>query len=170
MDDLQTFRGMLRVNKNRLDDELEVQAEVMDRISDRVAKLAALVSEAENNLKTTEARLYREFKEDDTKATDKATESAVKRHRDREAAFGLLVERTSTLAQWTGLHAAWKARGFSISSLCDLYTAQYFTKNSHSISNRSDRRREDEALQDRRPYRGGEYHNGTSTRKLIREE
>lgn len=152
-DDLNTYRRLLRVNKHRLDDELEVQAEVMDRISDRIAKLTAVVSEAENHLKVTEARLFREFKDTDDKATDKAAESAVKRHRERVQAFTQVTEATQELAQWTGLHQAWKARGFSIGSLCNLYVAQYFTKDSHSISTRSDRRRgEDEALRDR-PHR-----------------
>lgn len=148
--DLDTYRQLLRVNKHRLDDELEVQAEVMDRISDRIAKLTALVSEAENHLKVTEARLFREFKDTDDKITDKAADSAVKRHRERDQAFNRATEATQELAQWIGLHQAWKARGFSIGSLCNLYVAQYFTKDSHSISARSDRRRgEEEALRER---------------------
>jgi hypothetical protein len=169
MDDLETYRRMLRPNKHRLDDELELQADIMSRISDRIAQLVAKVSEAENNLKVTEARLYREFKDSDDRATDKAAESAVKRHQERTRAFERVTGATQELAQWNGLHEAWRVRGYSVNKLCDLYVAQYFTKNSHSISNRSDRRRsEEEALQDRKPYHGGSE-KSTSVRRLIRE-
>lgn len=170
MADLDTYRRMLRVNKHRLDEELETQAEIMDRISDRISALSARASEAENDLKLTEARLFRDFKSDDEKLTDKAADSAVKRHQERISAFRRSISASQELAQWYGLHEAWKARGFSINKLCDLYAAQYFTKDSHSVSPRSDRRRgEAEALRDRRPYEGENRTESSSTRRRILE-
>lgn len=160
MADLDTYRRLLRVNKHRLDDELELQAEVMGQISDEIATQGARLSEAENELKITEARLFREFKDQDEKLTDKAADSAVKRNRERTRAFERVTSLAETLALWSGLHEAWRSRGYSINKLCDLYVAQYFTKDSHSISNRSDRRRgEEAALAARRP----------STRRRITE-
>jgi len=165
-DDLDTYRRMLRPNKNRLDDELETQADVMDRISDRIAKLVAQNDEAENDLKLVEARLFRSFKDEDEKTTDKAAESAVKRHQDRARAFEKATQMGYELRRWQGLYEAWKTRGFAINKLCDLYAAQYFTKDSHSISNRSDRRRgEEAALSERRPYEGG--FNPTTRRRIT---
>lgn len=171
MAELETFRRLLRVNKHRLDDELETQAEVMDRISDQISALAARSSEADNDLKLTEARLFRGFKNDDEKLTDKAAESAVKRDSERIKAFRAAVSASQELAQWNGLHEAWKARGYSINKLCDLYVAQYFTKDSHRVSDRSDRRKgEAEALRDRRPYEGERTRTeSSSTRRRIRE-
>lgn len=168
MSDLDTFRRLLRINKHRLDDELELQAEVMDRISDQISRLAASVDVAENDLKLTEARIFRQTKDLDEKITDKATENIVKRHSDRIKAFDRVVSARQDLAQWQGLHEAWKSRGYSINKLCDLYVAQYFTKNSHSISERSDRRRgEESALQDRKPYERRFDYTSSSTRKRI---
>lgn len=156
MSDLATFRDMLRINKHRLDDELEIQADVMDRISSRIAALNSQKDEAENDLKLCEAKLFRELKDNDEKITDKAADSAVKRDPERARAWTRANDAEALLRQWQGLYEAWKARGFSINKLCDLYAAQYFTKDSHSISSRSDRRRGEEAArEERRPYEGG---------------
>jgi hypothetical protein len=165
MDDLDTFRAMLRVNKHRLDEELEVQAEIMGRISDRMAAVSAKSAEAEQDLKAIEARLFRQFKDDDQKLTDKAADSAIKRHQDRVRAFERSVHADKELAQWQGLYAAWKARGFSINSLCDLYLGQYYTKDSHS-SKVDQRRSEESALQERRPYVRSVTSGGSPRRRI----
>jgi len=167
MAELDTFRAMLRVNKHQLDEELEIQAEVMGRISDRMAAVGARAAEAEQELKVVEARLYRQFKDDDEKMTDKAADSAVRRHQERARAFERVNLLGKELAQWQGLYAAWKARGFSISSLCDLYLGQYYTKDSHS-SKVDQRRSEVSALQERRPYTRS-ITSGESTRRRISE-
>lgn len=168
MDDLQTFRAMLRVDKHRLDEELEVQAEVMGRISDRLAQVAAKATETEQELKAIEARIYRQLKDDDGKLTDKAADNAIRRSQERVKAYDRLILVNHELAQWQGLYAAWKARGFSISSLCDLYLGQYYTKDSHS--GRTDQRRSEEvALRERRPYAGANRQNSESTRRRISE-
>ena len=168
MDDLQTFRALLRVNKHRLDEELEIQAEVMDRISDRMAQISARAAEAEQELKAAEARIYRQIKDGDEKMTEKAADNAVRRHQDRIRAHERMVLVNQELAQWQGLYAAWKARGFSISSLCDLYLGQYYTKDSHS--SRTDQRRSEEvALRERRPYAGANRQYSESTRRRISE-
>lgn len=166
MDDLDSFRRLLRINKNRLDDELELQADVMDRLSERIAKLIAEADGLENELKLTEARLFRQFKDDDEKLTDKAAESAVKRHQERARALERYSAASYDLRLWQGLYEAWKAKGYAINKLCDLYAAQYFTKDSHSISSRSDRRRgEEAALRDRKPYEGG-LHSPAARRRI----
>jgi len=171
MNDLQTFRGMLRINKHRLDDELEVQAEVMGRISDQIAHLAAKAAEALDAVKVAEARIYRQLKDDDEKLTDKAADSAVRRHQERTRAFEKLTMVNQELAQWQGLYEAWKARGFDVRKLCDLYFAQYYTKDSHTPSNQNRHaRNEESALRERRPYEGGRSQDyGSSTRRRISE-
>lgn len=168
MDDLETFRSMLRVNKHRLDEELEIQAEVMGRISDRMAQIGARATEVEQELKVVEAKLYRQLKDDDEKMTEKAADSAVRRHQERTRASERMILANKELAQWQGLYAAWKARGFSISSLCDLYLGQYYTKDSHSPRTEQ-RRSEETALRERRPYVGASRLNGESTRRRISE-
>lgn len=171
MDDLQTFRGLLRINKHRLDDELEVQAEVMGRISDKIASLAAKAAETSDALKTAEARIYRQLKDDDDKLTDKAADSAVRRHQDRARAFERVTLAHQELAQWQGLYDAWKARGFDVRKLCDLYSAQYYTKDSYTPRNRDHNpRNEQSALRERRAYEGERTQNyGSSTRRRIGE-
>lgn len=169
MNDLETFRRLLRPNKHNLDEELEIQAEVMGRISDCMAHAGARAAEAEQDLKAVEARLYQQFKSDDEKRTDKALESAIKRHQDRVRASEKSIALGRELAQWQGLYDAWRARGFSISKLCDLYVAQYFTKDSHS-SKVDHRRTEETALQQRKPYVDRSQRYRESGRRRISEE
>jgi len=154
MSDLATFRTMLRINKNRLDDALEVQPEVLDRIGQKVAAAEMAFDEAKHSLEVVEARLFKTYKED--KVTDKAAQAEVVRDRDYIAALRSLGDAKIDLAEWKSLYEAWKARGFSINKLGDLFHDQYFSTDSHSISSRSDRRRGEEAARDeRRPYAGG---------------
>jgi zinc transporter ZupT len=55
MPTLEQYQNMLRINKLRLDDELEIQAELQHAISMEVARLNTLDLEAENKLKSTDA-------------------------------------------------------------------------------------------------------------------
>ncbi len=168
-DDLETFRRLLRINKHRLDDELEVQADVMDRISTKIASLDMAHDSSKAQLDATEARLFKDYKEVGEKITDKSALAEVIRDRDYLGALRNLGDAKLELREWQGLYEAWRARGYSINKLCDLYAAQYFTKDSHSVSSRSDRRRgEEHALQQRKPYEGGI--DSPSTRRRIRED
>ena len=53
--DLQQIRGLLRIVKHRLDDELEIHAELQDRIGQEVASLSAVAAAAKTALEAAEA-------------------------------------------------------------------------------------------------------------------
>ena len=110
MADIKTYRNMLRINKHRLDDELEEQAQVMDDLSSRVAILNSRVIEAKDVLSRTEARIFRELKDEDDKTTDKAADSAVKRDPERVKAFQAHQAARAEHEEWSGLYEAWKSR------------------------------------------------------------
>jgi hypothetical protein len=125
--DIRAYRNMLRINKHRLDDELEVQSQVLDDISSKLTVLNSRTLEANDQLKLVEARLFRELKDDNEKMTDKNADALVKQDPDRKRAWQAAQAARAEHEDWSGLYDAWKARGFALRELCGLYVAQYFT-------------------------------------------
>jgi hypothetical protein len=138
MSTLQTYRNMLRINKHRLDDELEIQAELQERISAQVARLNSQMLEAKDDLAKVEARLTEDYREE-SKATKDTVEAKVKRHPDRQAAWEKFQMKRADHEEWAGLLEAWKVKGFSIRELCELYGSQYFALSSHQTRHREER-------------------------------
>lgn len=133
LEDLNTFRTMLRVNKHRLDDELEIQSDVMDRIGRVLARITARATELKDNRDRIKARIILEHKDSGDRVTDKEAESRVMRDREYLAAAQAYQVELEQADEWQKLYEAWKARGFDVGRLCDLYIAQYFTQETHHI-------------------------------------
>lgn len=132
MDGLHFYRSKLVIEKHRLDDELEIQAELLQHISERVVKAKSRTLEAKDVMELEEAKLYAEGKEDYPKATVSDLQSIVSRHSDRKAAWIKYQVARHDQELWEGLHEAWKARGFALRALVDLRLANYYTSDSAS--------------------------------------
>ena len=138
LDDITTYRNMLRINKHRLDDELEVQPDILDRIGQRVTVMNSRALEAADELKRHEANAYFSIKDAD-KLSETAIKEKVRIAPARLQAWGRLQAARSELEEWQGLYEAWKQRGYSLKELVSLYSAQYFTASPHSNVDRSER-------------------------------
>lgn len=121
---IENYRTMLRINRHRLDEELELQSELMDRISSQVAVLNSQQLEAKEELAKVEARLFLELKED--KVSNEAANAEVRKHRERVAAWQRYQVARQVYEDWQGLLNAWTARGYHIKVIADLFIAQYF--------------------------------------------
>ena len=139
MTTIEQYRGMLTVNKHRLDDELEIQADIMGRISDQVVIANSRAIEAKDQLAAVEARLQIELKESDPKITVAMMEAESKTHRKRVAAWQALQAARAEHESWAGLLEAWKERGRAMKLLGDLYGAQYWTHTSIGVQERTQR-------------------------------
>lgn len=128
MADIETYRKMLPVMKHRLDDELEIQAQIMDDISRRVVVLNSRMLEAKDVLARTEARLIEDARESalDSKITKGEIESRVSRHPERISTWEKYQGARAEHEDWAGLLEAWRHKGYSIKTLADLYAADYF--------------------------------------------
>ena len=126
IEDIKTYRNMLRVNKHRLDDELEIQAECMERISALTAKANSLMLEAKEALAVIEGKLTQELAEDNPKWKVAEVAGAVKRDRDYKAAWQSYQLARQAHEEWEGLLKAWAQRGRDIKALGDLYASQYW--------------------------------------------
>lgn len=117
---------MIRINKLRLDDELEIQAEMQERISSEVARLNTRALEAENELKVTEARLMEDLKESDVRVSVDALKAAIKRHPDRTKAWTRWQVAREVHEEWDGLLQAWITKGYKLADLGALFGSDYF--------------------------------------------
>jgi len=137
------FRSKLRVNKHRLDDALEEQAEIMGHICEQVEVCAALVQEAKQALEQERSRLITELKRDTPKITVAEMDAQVAVDSKCVAAADTLRAHQSDHAQWRWLLDSWRDRGFSIKELGELYSAGYFV--SDSLQHRATRDKPDTA-------------------------
>jgi hypothetical protein len=139
---LEQVRNMIAVNKHRLDDELEVQPDVMERIASQVVVRNSRMLEAKDDLTRVEGRLTLEAKEDDPKLTVDGVSAVVKRSTERTRAWQKFQQARHEHEEWVGALEAWRQKGYSLKTLSDLYAAQYFSVNSTSVSPRQQARNE----------------------------
>lgn len=124
---LSEVRNMLRINRHRLDDELEIQADVLDRIGREVALHNSRMLEAKKELAVTEARVIERLKEDDPKMSNPLAEKAAARDREYTEAWQKYQQARHLHEEWESAYKAWHARGFDIKALGELFAHQYFT-------------------------------------------
>lgn len=142
MPTIQQYRAMLVVNKHRLDDELEAQADVQERISREVVALNSAMLAAKDKLARVEGRLAEELREDEPKLTVELRAAKVARDPTRMSAWEALQSARAQHEEWSNLLEAWRQRGYSIKTLADLYGAQYFSLRSAPARSPQDRRNE----------------------------
>lgn len=135
---MEDIEKMLFIQKHRLDDELEVQAEIQWRISKELADANSYVQSMKDRRDEIESEITAK-----SDASVAKTQAAVKADPYYQKAQKLYTEAKRVAELWAGLHSAWVSRGFSLKSLGDLYGHDYFTVDSHTVkdSKISDARR-----------------------------
>ena len=128
--ELSEIRNMLKINRHRLDDELEVHSEIMDRIGQRVVKLNGRQIELKRQMEITEAKVISRLKDDDPKMTNPIAEKEAKGSRDYETAWKAYQVARAEHEEWEVVQKAWYQRGFDIKALGDLFGNQYFALDS----------------------------------------
>lgn len=132
--DLNQLRNQLRINRHRLDEELELQPYVAEQISREVATLNSRQLEAKEELARVEARLYLNLRDGADKITANEIDAKVKRDRDRIQANGSYQALRHEYEVWLGMQDAWRQRGFAIKNLCELFCADYFAQTQTSVT------------------------------------
>lgn len=132
---IDVFRNMLRINKHRLDDDLEIHAETQERISATLAKMNSRMLELKKSLEQTEAVVIGEVKERDPKLSNPLAEKEAKRDRSYISAWQAYQTARQEHEEWQGLYSAWQARGYNLKTLSDLHGAQYFAVSSTGRAN-----------------------------------
>lgn len=123
---MQTVRNMLRINKHKLDEELELQAYVGDQISQQLNRALAQLESANTELKKTDARLYGDYRAGAEKATETEIKMLTLRHADHVSAQGRQAAAQHVANEWASLKADWTARGYDLTNFAKLYSSSYF--------------------------------------------
>lgn len=123
-------RSMLAIDKHRLDDALEVHAQMQDRIAQQLARTTTTANIAKRDLEAEEGRIIGQLKIDDPKLSNTVAEKEVRRNSAYLKAWRLYQEARQEMDEWAGLLDAWKARGYNLKALADLYGMQYFAVDS----------------------------------------
>jgi hypothetical protein len=132
LESLATYRTMLRVQKHRLDDELEVNAEIYDHIGQQLTKATSRMNEAKEELARVEARVTQEARDsfEGKRVAKDDVVADVKRNRDYRSAYEQYQLARHDHEEWESLYRAWAQRGKDIDLLGRLYGNQYWTLDS----------------------------------------
>lgn len=133
MTTLAHYRGLLRTNKHRLDEELEAQAELQDRIAQEANLRDRDADRLADELKRIEGRLAADAKASDPKLTVDQVGAKVRRDRERLAAWERWQEALHEAREWSSLLEAWKVKGFTLRDLGALYGSDYFSLTQTSV-------------------------------------
>jgi len=134
--ELAHIKNMLRINKHRLDEELEIQAQIQFDISDSLATANARQSALKEELERSDAELLLDLRKSDVKRTVAELQAEIlvdgehlKRLREFQTAH-------KNYELWDGLYDSWKQRGFALKSLADLSMSNYFSVDTTYENNR----------------------------------
>lgn len=137
--ELEDITKMLVINKHRLDDELEVQADIQWQIAEQLTITESRRDEAKNELDRLEAELMSEIAEDDPKLSLAKIQAKVLVNPTRVKAFQNLQMLKRDHNRWSGMLNSWISKGKSLSNLCELYKSNYFAMDSdRSVISKSD--------------------------------
>lgn len=140
--------NMLHINKHRLDDELEIQSEMLNRISEEMTRAGAKEIEAKETCEQSEAELFLDLtsKTSANKMTKDQAEATIKTDAFCTKQRKLYYTAKTEHNKWKGLFESWKARGYDLKALGQLHADQYFQLDSVSGTKRNAGQNEHERL------------------------
>jgi len=127
MANLEYYRALLPVDKHALDDALERHAQLQEEIGRELNLAQAAASRAKDDLATVEANLFKDLKSSGEKISNEVCNATVQTHRLREKAYDVLLTLQGEVNDWAKLYDAWQQRGWSIKTLGELYSSEYFS-------------------------------------------
>jgi hypothetical protein len=141
--DIAELKQYLKINKHRLDEELEEQPMLLFQISEAFVQASAERDMLKEQLATIDATLDGKARTKLERTQDKVTEAMVKNavqtSADHEAASAAYLRAKNQADLLAALKEAFHSRGFMIRDLCSLYTANYYEQGSAKPTNTTNR-------------------------------
>lgn len=134
---IEHYRRLLPTNKYTLDDELEQHATILEEIARTVVHHAAAVIKAKENMERVDASVARNIRDKLEKITVDEVARSVLRSREHQTAHSEWLAATMLHGEWSALEKAWRAKGFDISHLTELFTNNYFAQTRTSTSQKT---------------------------------
>jgi hypothetical protein len=136
---IETYKTMLAIQKHRLDDELEMHPSIMQSIAEQLAERSAKALFIKDELAQLESEIIEDIRNVYEKVVVSEIDGRVKRNPKRIELFKRYQVAKVEHDKWSGLFDAWKAKGFALKTMADLFTAQYFTLATHQVRQRKER-------------------------------
>jgi len=141
--EIEEFRQWLKIDKHRLDEELEEQPMLLFQISESYVLATATKDSAKEYLATADAKLDKKAREYFDKREEKVTEAMVKNYvqtdKDHEKATQAYFDAKGRADLLAALKEAFQSRGYMIRDLCTLYAANYYEQGSAKPTNNTNR-------------------------------
>jgi hypothetical protein len=141
--DIEELRQYLKIDKHRLDEELEEQPMLLFQISEAFVQAAAERDMLKESLATKDAQLGKKAREQLGKREKKVTESMVEGYvltdSTHDAAVKAYLDAKGQADLLFALKEAFQSRGYMIRDLCSLYTANYYEQGSAKPTNNTNR-------------------------------
>lgn len=141
--DIAELKQYLRINKHRLDEELEEQPMLLFQISEAFVQASAERDMLKEQLATIDATLDGKARTKLERTQDKVTEAMVKNSvqtsPDHEAASAAYLKAKNQADLLAALKEAFHSRGYMIRDLCTLYAANYYEQGSAKPTNNTNR-------------------------------
>ena len=143
MTDIAELKQYLRINKHRLDEELEEQPVLLFQISEAFVQASAERDMLKEQLATIDATLDGKARTKLERTQDKVTEAMVKNSvqtsHEHEAASVAYLKAKNQADLLAALKEAFHSRGYMIRDLCTLYAANYYEQGSAKPTNDTNR-------------------------------
>lgn len=124
------FRDLLLIDKNRLDEHLQEQAEIFYRIADALAQAQSVRDKAKEDISITDAQLNLQFRKDleeeGTKVTDAKINAMVQDDDEHHAAFNEYMDAKEQADKLSAMREAWMQRSYMLRELVGLFISGYF--------------------------------------------
>lgn len=128
---VEEFRKRLRIDKHGLDDCIEEQPVVFDRVAQQTATTIALRDAKKLELEKTYARISmgyrREFSKQGKKITEEFLRQTVLTDEEYDSVQQDYLTYKDEADQWIALKEAFQQRGYMLRDLANLYVAGYFS-------------------------------------------
>lgn len=127
---IETYSDLLKINKHQLDEELVVHSDVLFRINERIVKLREFSVSASDELKKSEAEAFaaqKQMLDNGKPLSDTRAEMGARTDPFRMKAWTAATAAKAELERWEGLYAAWKDKGYNMSTLAGLYQTGNFS-------------------------------------------
>lgn len=127
---LDELRGMLKIDKHKLDDELEVQAHVHFQITEELSYQSHQKQSLKEELEMYDAGLLIDLRKSNVKKTVSELQAEIAVDSGHRATIRDLFLVNKNHELWEGMLEAWKQRGFALKSLADLAMSNYYNVDS----------------------------------------
>lgn len=140
------MRAGILIDKNDLDEEFVRQGDLMFRVSEKIALTQSLRDQAKSNLKIIEAEVDEEIRAVSIRTNIKITEGGItakiRQHRDVQTGQRELAQYERELGLLEALRTGFSQRSSMLRGLSDLYTSNYFERNSGGTETKASKDRQ----------------------------